>query len=253
MSRSEPGVFAPDRIDDLVSFFEGNGYATLRGVFDEPELAAAEDELAAAQRLLVEGRLDARHGTVILDEPDATIDGRPFAHYVCFATAASPRADRLVHHPTLVGDRQAPPRPAGLAPRLRAVRRGLPGRPARPGLGLLTHRMAHRPPVRSPPGHLAGRRLHHPLRPHLAGQRLPPRAARQPPRRHRGHPTRLRAGPGRDRPVPGAGRRPLPPRRPLARRGPGHGRRTGGRPAPSAGQLARRAPGWRSGTGPTTS
>ena len=38
-------------------------------------LAGAEEELAAAQRLLAEGRLDARHGTVILDEPDATIDG----------------------------------------------------------------------------------------------------------------------------------------------------------------------------------
>ena len=39
---------------------------------------------------------------MILDEPDATIDGRPFAHYVCFATDASPRADGLVRHPTVV-------------------------------------------------------------------------------------------------------------------------------------------------------
>ncbi len=34
--------------------------------------------------------------------PDATIDGRPFAHYVYFATQASPAADALVHHPALV-------------------------------------------------------------------------------------------------------------------------------------------------------
>jgi hypothetical protein len=39
---------------------------------------------------------------VILDEPDATIDGRPFAHYVCFATEASPGAAGLVRHPVLV-------------------------------------------------------------------------------------------------------------------------------------------------------
>jgi ectoine hydroxylase-related dioxygenase (phytanoyl-CoA dioxygenase family) len=95
-------VFDSGHLDDLVAFFERNGYATLRGVFDEQMLAEAEDELAVSQRLLVEGELDGRHGTAILDEPDATIDGRPFAHYVCFATAASARADRLVHHPAVV-------------------------------------------------------------------------------------------------------------------------------------------------------
>jgi len=35
-------------------------------------------------------------------DPEAAIDGRRFAHYVCFATQASPLADRLVHMPTLV-------------------------------------------------------------------------------------------------------------------------------------------------------
>ena len=48
------------------------------------------------------GALDARHGTDILDAPDAVVDGRPFAHYVCFATRASARADALVHLPALV-------------------------------------------------------------------------------------------------------------------------------------------------------
>jgi ectoine hydroxylase-related dioxygenase (phytanoyl-CoA dioxygenase family) len=96
------GVFGPDEPDRLDAFFGEHGYATLRGLFGEDELVAAEHELEAAQDRLVEGRLDDRHGTVILDEPDATIGGRPFAHYVCFATQASPRADRLVHHPVLV-------------------------------------------------------------------------------------------------------------------------------------------------------
>ena len=51
---------------------------------------------------MADGTLDVRHGTVTLDEPDATIDGRRFAHYVYFATAASAAADALVHHPALV-------------------------------------------------------------------------------------------------------------------------------------------------------
>jgi ectoine hydroxylase-related dioxygenase (phytanoyl-CoA dioxygenase family) len=102
VNQTGPGVFTSGHLEELVSFFEVNGYATLRGAFDESALAGAEVELADSQQLLVEGRIDARHGTVILDEPDAIIDGRPFAHYVCFATTASDKADRLVHNPALV-------------------------------------------------------------------------------------------------------------------------------------------------------
>jgi ectoine hydroxylase-related dioxygenase (phytanoyl-CoA dioxygenase family) len=97
-----PGVFAPDELDELVSFFDANGYATLRNAFTASELSRAEDELARAQEDLVRGALGPRHGTVILDQPDATVDGQPFAHYVCFATEASPRADTLVRRAELV-------------------------------------------------------------------------------------------------------------------------------------------------------
>ncbi len=96
------GVFAADEIDELGAFFEANGYATLRGALGASELGRAEDELVGVQRDLVQGQLDPRHGTVILDRPDATVDGEPFAHYVCFATEASPRADALVHRAELV-------------------------------------------------------------------------------------------------------------------------------------------------------
>jgi ectoine hydroxylase-related dioxygenase (phytanoyl-CoA dioxygenase family) len=99
---SPPGVFAGEEVDRLEEFFATHGYATIRGLFDEAELQAAEAQLVEAQRDLAEGALDHRHATDILDEDTATIDGRPFAHYVCFATQASPRADRLVHHPALV-------------------------------------------------------------------------------------------------------------------------------------------------------
>jgi hypothetical protein len=99
---AECGVFTPAESPGLASFFAANGYATLRGALDEPALRSAEDELTRAQQLLARGELGSRHGTVILDEPDATIDGRPFAHYVCFATEASPGAAGLVHHRVLV-------------------------------------------------------------------------------------------------------------------------------------------------------
>ena len=97
------GVYSAVEVDVLVAFFEVNGYATLRGVFDEPALAEAETELTVAQRNLAAGAPDGRHRTAVLDDPDATIGGRPFAHYVCFATEVSDSAHRMVHHPVLVG------------------------------------------------------------------------------------------------------------------------------------------------------
>jgi hypothetical protein len=96
------GVFGEDDLDELCTFFQLNGFATLRGAFDEAELAATGDELVRAQQRLVAGESDARYATDILDVPDAVIDGRPFAHYVCFATQASGLADRMVHHPALI-------------------------------------------------------------------------------------------------------------------------------------------------------
>ncbi len=102
MTAGETGVFGPGQLDDLAAFFAERGFATLRGVLDEADLVATEVELAELQGQLAEGRLSGRHGSVTLDEPDATINGRPFAHYVYFATLASPRAGALVHHPALV-------------------------------------------------------------------------------------------------------------------------------------------------------
>ena len=97
------GIFGPEAADDLVSFFDATGYATLRGTIGEDELNEAEQDLADVQRRLVDGVLDPRHGTAVLDEPTATISGRPFAHYVCFATEASSSADALVRGPAIVG------------------------------------------------------------------------------------------------------------------------------------------------------
>jgi hypothetical protein len=97
-----PGVFSPGEIDQLVAYFQRHGFATLRGALDHRALGEARAELTEAQARLAAGDLDARHGTVILDDPEATVDGRPFAHYVCFATTASAGARSLVHDPALV-------------------------------------------------------------------------------------------------------------------------------------------------------
>ncbi len=93
---------APGELGVLEAAFAEQGFATLHGVFNETELEEAERELAEAQRRLAEGRLPVRHGTAILDEPDATIAGAPFAHYVCFATEVSPAAHHLAYHPSVV-------------------------------------------------------------------------------------------------------------------------------------------------------
>ena len=102
MTPAAAGVFGPDELDLLCDHLATAGYATLRGAVHEADLAAAEDELVDAQRRLVAGELVGRHATAVLDDPGATVDGRRFAHYVCFATVASPRADALVHLPAPV-------------------------------------------------------------------------------------------------------------------------------------------------------
>jgi phytanoyl-CoA dioxygenase PhyH len=94
--------FTPDRLDELTRSFSTEGYALLGGLFQEEELDHAQSELERAQRQLVEGTLDRRYATAILDDPDATVDGEPFAHYVCFATQVSPAADRLSRNPAVV-------------------------------------------------------------------------------------------------------------------------------------------------------
>jgi ectoine hydroxylase-related dioxygenase (phytanoyl-CoA dioxygenase family) len=99
----DAGVFTVDQLDELSSFFEAYGYATLRGAVSDTELLSVEEELVEAQRAVASGALGDRFGSVTLDEPDAMINGQPFAHYVYFATLASPRADALVHSEPVLG------------------------------------------------------------------------------------------------------------------------------------------------------
>jgi ectoine hydroxylase-related dioxygenase (phytanoyl-CoA dioxygenase family) len=90
------GVFAPGELDALTEFFIEHGYATLRGVYDHDELDALQHEMEVQQRRLLAGELPERCGTVVLDDPDAVIDGEPFAHYVCHITEVSSLARAAV-------------------------------------------------------------------------------------------------------------------------------------------------------------
>ncbi|HWE68859.1 MAG TPA: phytanoyl-CoA dioxygenase family protein [Acidimicrobiales bacterium] len=95
-------VFPPDDVGGVVESIRVNGFGMVRGALGEAELAGLEQELVDTQRRLVDGNLGRRHGTTILDQPDATIDGKPFAHYVTFATEVSPRAAAAVGLPVMV-------------------------------------------------------------------------------------------------------------------------------------------------------
>jgi hypothetical protein len=86
-------------IDD---FFLEHGFAVIRSLFTEEELHALDVELQRQQRRLLDGELPERCGTVILDDPDAVVDGEPFAHYVCHVTEVSELARAASYQPPLV-------------------------------------------------------------------------------------------------------------------------------------------------------
>jgi hypothetical protein len=89
-------------LDDAAETFATNGYAVLNGLYDEATLTALEAELVGLQAKLLDGALPEQCGTVILDDPEATVDGAPFAHYVCHVTEVSPLIREAVVHPVLV-------------------------------------------------------------------------------------------------------------------------------------------------------
>jgi ectoine hydroxylase-related dioxygenase (phytanoyl-CoA dioxygenase family) len=98
----EVGVFATGDLDPAREFFDEHGFATLRACYDEAELIRLEDDLRDTQRRLLAGELPERCGTVVLDDPDAVVDGEPFAHYVCHVTEVSEVARQAALNPAVV-------------------------------------------------------------------------------------------------------------------------------------------------------
>lgn len=87
---------------DLDAFFAEHGFAIVRGLYTDAEIDALEVELLHQQRRLLAGELPARCATAVLDAPDAVVDGRPFAHYVCHVTEVSAIARAAAHHRAIV-------------------------------------------------------------------------------------------------------------------------------------------------------
>ncbi len=82
--------------------FRTNGFAVVRGLYTDDETDELLAECERLQAALLRGELPERCGTVILDDPDAVIDGKPFVHYVCHATEVSAVVEKMVKHPVLV-------------------------------------------------------------------------------------------------------------------------------------------------------
>ena len=99
---TEIGVFHAPDVAGLDAFFSEHGFAVVRGLFGDAELRDLEDELERQQGRLVAGELPERCGTVILDDPEAIVDGKPFAHYVCHVTEVSAITRSASYHPALV-------------------------------------------------------------------------------------------------------------------------------------------------------
>jgi ectoine hydroxylase-related dioxygenase (phytanoyl-CoA dioxygenase family) len=97
---TDPGVFGPDDLQGLVEHYRHRGYAILRGLLGDEQLAGMTAECAEAQRGVVEGRLPARYGsTAFLDDAEKA---EKFANYVEFVTELSPAVDAATTHPVLL-------------------------------------------------------------------------------------------------------------------------------------------------------
>jgi ectoine hydroxylase-related dioxygenase (phytanoyl-CoA dioxygenase family) len=99
---AEVGVFSGAKLDDAAAFFREHGYVNLRGLYTGDELRSLERECTHQQERLLAGVLPEQCGTVVLDDPDAMIDGAPFAHYVCHITEVSTVVRDATFHPALV-------------------------------------------------------------------------------------------------------------------------------------------------------
>lgn len=97
----EIGVFGPDQLDALDAFFREHGFVILRGVFAEALMGAMEAECVAAQRQVTEGTLDARYGTSVLGDGEASNGARPFANYVTHVNELSPAVLAAATHQTV--------------------------------------------------------------------------------------------------------------------------------------------------------
>jgi hypothetical protein len=101
-----PGTFGTDELDELAAFYAMWGFAILRGVYTDSELVALSTDMEHQQSALLAGELPPKCGTAVLDDPDAAVEGSPFAHYVCHVSQVSAVADQAVRARPLVAAMQ---------------------------------------------------------------------------------------------------------------------------------------------------
>ena len=104
MNVTTPAVprFTADDLDNAVAAFHELGFVILRDLHPDDMLDSLTTESEHLQARLMAGELPERCGTVILDDPEAMVDGEPIAHYVCHVTEVSALTRDAVHHPVLV-------------------------------------------------------------------------------------------------------------------------------------------------------
>ena len=98
---TEPGVFGTGEAAAMDDFYRRYGFAILRGGLDAATMADLEAECVDAQRRLVAGELDPRHGTTTLIEADAGAKAERFANYVIHITDLSATAAAVIHGGTV--------------------------------------------------------------------------------------------------------------------------------------------------------
>jgi ectoine hydroxylase-related dioxygenase (phytanoyl-CoA dioxygenase family) len=98
---AEIGVFTSDQVDDFDAFFREYGFATLRGVVSEADLARLEDECREAQAGVVDGRLPERYGTARFLDEEGAEKLKKFANYVQFITEVSPATRETILAPEI--------------------------------------------------------------------------------------------------------------------------------------------------------
>ncbi len=93
--------FDVDDLDQAVKAFRELGFVVIQNAVPSAELDKIEEELGTAQNKLINGQLDERYGTELLDEPGATFEGEPFRHYVINCTELSATALSVAKSPLL--------------------------------------------------------------------------------------------------------------------------------------------------------
>src|SRR5687767_900804 len=99
MKYEEPGIFSPESLDAIETYYRAQGYVMLRGLLTEDEVGRIEHECVLSQRRVVSGDLPPRHGsTAFLDEASKA---ERFANYVEYVNEISPSVLKAVTHPAL--------------------------------------------------------------------------------------------------------------------------------------------------------